>query len=163
MEEPGRADHLLELAERRAGERGRVGVPREQPGRDQVDALVGALGGEDGGDQELERVAVVERGGGVGVEPRQDLDHRLDARGIGRREAAARRSLAARDRALSRRLRTRARTLRRVTRLAGRGARLSALAAPARRRAGAILAGQPGRRFGLAPRARGLAGHREAA
>ena len=49
------------------GERGGVGIAREEPGRDHVDALVRALRREDRGDGELEGVAVVERAARLGV------------------------------------------------------------------------------------------------
>ena len=86
-EEPGRADHRFQLRRLGAGERRGVGVAGEQPGRHQVHALVGALGGENGRDQELERGCEVERGGRFGIEPLEDLDQRLDPRRIGRRDA----------------------------------------------------------------------------
>ena len=44
-----------------------VRVAGEQRGRHQVDANVGTLGREDGGDQQLQRVFVVQRALGVGI------------------------------------------------------------------------------------------------
>ena len=57
-----------------AGQRAGVGVALEEDGRDLVDALVGALRGEDGGDGELEGAAVVERAAGLGVRLLQDVE-----------------------------------------------------------------------------------------
>ena len=45
---------LLQLGRVGVGEGGGVGVAGEQGGRDQVDAHVGALGRQDGGDEQLE-------------------------------------------------------------------------------------------------------------
>jgi len=53
----------------RLGEGGRVGIARKQGGRDQVDPLVGTLGGEDGGDKELQRIGEGESAMGIGIEP----------------------------------------------------------------------------------------------
>ena len=55
----------------------------EQRGRDQIHAGIGALRGEDGGDQELQWVLVVERGGRFRIERPQALVdwHRALARG----------------------------------------------------------------------------------
>jgi len=57
-EEARRADDQLDVREGCSGEGSRVGVALEEAGRHLVDALVRALRGEDGGDGELEGVAV---------------------------------------------------------------------------------------------------------
>ena len=67
-EEAGRLDQLLDLVGIGVGEVGRRRVLREQRGRDHVDALVGALRGEDRRDEQLVRVRVVQRAVRVGVQ-----------------------------------------------------------------------------------------------
>ena len=71
-EETGGFDAFLQLSGRRGGELGRRPVFGEEGGRDLIDAFVGALGAEDGGDEELERVGVVEFAVHVGVGGAQD-------------------------------------------------------------------------------------------
>jgi hypothetical protein len=66
-EETGGADFLFELTGVGVGEMFWRGIFFEERGRDLVDADVGALGGEDGGDEELEGVVVDEFAGGGGV------------------------------------------------------------------------------------------------
>src|SRR5690606_27579268 len=66
-EEAGRVDELFDLLLLRAGQVLWCRVPREEGGRDLVDPLVGALRREDRGDEELERVLVVERALGVRI------------------------------------------------------------------------------------------------
>ncbi len=60
-EEPRRTDELLDVLGVGGGERLRVGIGREERGRDQVDPHVGALRRQDGGHQQLERVLEVQR------------------------------------------------------------------------------------------------------
>lgn len=67
-EESGAADHLLDLLLSRGGQ-ARGGRPAaEQLRGDLIDAAIGALGREDGGQKELERRAEIERTAGGGVE-----------------------------------------------------------------------------------------------
>jgi len=65
--EAGGADRLLQLGRIGVREIVRGAVLLEQVFRDLIDALVGALRGQDGGDQELKWVLEVERHAGVGV------------------------------------------------------------------------------------------------
>ena len=65
---------------RAAGERFRVGIAPEELRRHQVDPRVGALGREDRGAQQLERVAVIELAVRVGVALLQPLEDFLRAR-----------------------------------------------------------------------------------
>ncbi len=67
VEEAGGADVPGELGLVRRGEIADGGVFAEQRRRHHVDALVGALRRENGGDQQLPRAVVVERAGGVGI------------------------------------------------------------------------------------------------
>ena len=78
-EEAGRADGLLELRPVGRGEGGGRRVLGEQGGRDLVDPLVGALGGQDRGHEDLERVPELEGRPAVGEFPAQDGDDRRDA------------------------------------------------------------------------------------
>ncbi len=57
-EEARRPDQLFELRAVGGRQRGRIGIAREEGRRREVDPFVGALGGKDGGRQELERVPV---------------------------------------------------------------------------------------------------------
>ena len=66
-EEPGGLDHRLELGAVGGGVVGGGAVRREQRRRDHVDPGVGALGGQDGRDQQLERRGEVQLAVGVGV------------------------------------------------------------------------------------------------
>ena len=59
-EEAGRLDGLLQFGQRRPGVVGGGAILLEQVRRDQVHALVGALGREDGRHQQFERVGVVQ-------------------------------------------------------------------------------------------------------
>ncbi len=81
-EEARRADDLLDVRDRRRRERAGVGIALEEAGRDLVDAVVGALGGEDRGDGELEGVAVGKGATGLGVGRLQDVEDA--ARALGR-------------------------------------------------------------------------------
>ena len=71
-EEAGGLDQLLQFRPVGSGVRGGVGIAGEDHRRDQVDALVGALCGQDGGHQQLEWVAEIELDMGVGIGGRQD-------------------------------------------------------------------------------------------
>src|SRR5262249_12017483 len=73
--EAGRADRRLELPRRALGEGARVGVLREEPGRDEVDARVGALRRQDGRDEQLGRARVGQRAGRVAVLAREARDN----------------------------------------------------------------------------------------
>ncbi len=66
--ETGGADEGLEVLLRNGGVIGCGAATLEEVLGDEVDALVGALRGEDGGDEELERVRVVELAMGIGVD-----------------------------------------------------------------------------------------------
>src|SRR5690348_11769932 len=87
-EEARRADLALELL--RPGLRQRVGswIRLEQTGRDHVDALVGALRRENGGDQQLERRVEVERDLGVGISALEGVED-LARAGLLRRQRLA--------------------------------------------------------------------------
>ena len=78
-EEPRRPNDLLDLGQLRRREVFRGGITGEERGRHRVHPLVRALGGEDGGDQEFERVAVVEFAIGVGIDLRQPVEDRARA------------------------------------------------------------------------------------
>ena len=78
-EEAGRLDHLLELGPVGGGVRGGVGIAREDQRRDQIDPLVGALGRQDGGHQQLERGGEVELDVGVGIGRGEDAVDRAGA------------------------------------------------------------------------------------
>jgi hypothetical protein len=65
--EAGRPEVVLQLGERGLGEGAGVGVLGEQAGGDLVDALVGGLGGEDGGHEQLQGRVPVELVACVGV------------------------------------------------------------------------------------------------
>jgi len=73
-EETGRMDDEFEFAGRRGGKVSGGVVAREKGGCDLVDADVGALGAEDGGDEKLERVGVFEGATVVGVGASQGGD-----------------------------------------------------------------------------------------
>ena len=79
-EEAGGADDFFEVFLPRGGHAFGVGEFLEKGGGHQVDAHVGALRGEDGGDEELECALVVEFTMGVGVGGAEDFQ---DARGAG--------------------------------------------------------------------------------
>jgi hypothetical protein len=59
-EEPGGINDLLDVGRVRGGERLGIGVGAEELRRDLVDRFVGALGGQDCRDEQLERLGVVE-------------------------------------------------------------------------------------------------------
>ncbi len=65
-EEAGGLDLRLEFFGREGGEILRSGVAREKRGGDHVHARIGALGGEDGGDQQFPGAVVGEGAGGAG-------------------------------------------------------------------------------------------------
>ena len=72
--QPDRANQFLQLALPAFGDAARVGKAREQRPGNEVDARVGALRGEDGHNQQAERVVVVlERAGNVGIQRLQPL------------------------------------------------------------------------------------------
>ena len=77
--ESSRANHYFQFAGRRGGEVGGGPVFREERGRNFVDAFVGALGAEDGGDEKLERIVVLQCALGVGVGSAQPGQEFLDA------------------------------------------------------------------------------------
>jgi hypothetical protein len=61
------------------------GILGEQAGRHFVDALIGALGGKNGGHQQFPRVAMMEGAGGGGVhfvQAAQDFGHALLSAGL---------------------------------------------------------------------------------
>ena len=64
VEEAGAADIVGQNLRAHRREIRRRGVLGEQAGRHFVDALIGALGGKNGGHQQLPRVVMVERAGG---------------------------------------------------------------------------------------------------
>ncbi len=66
-EEAGGADERFKLGQGSGGHVLWRGIGAEERGRDQVDAGVGALGGEDGGDRELPGAGVVQRADDAGV------------------------------------------------------------------------------------------------
>ena len=78
-EEAGRANVLLQLLHRDRQVILRSPIPGEERRGHHVDALVGALRGENGGDQQLERGSEIERAGGVRVGRRQALADGMDA------------------------------------------------------------------------------------
>ncbi len=80
-EEAGGFDDLLDGRGVGFGERGGSGEEAEELGRDHVDAHVGGLRGEDGGDGELEGVAVVEGADDVGVGLAEGVEDGADAVG----------------------------------------------------------------------------------
>ena len=92
-EETGRADDVLDLgAARHRPGFPRWGIARRAAGVTQVDALVGALGGEDGGHGQLEGVAILEGAtalpgglapGGRGSRPAQPARTGLDGEPFG--------------------------------------------------------------------------------
>ena len=71
-EEAGGADEVFEVFLLGGGHAFGIGVFLEEGGGHQVDAHVGALRGEDGGDEELEGAVVVEFAVGVGVGGAED-------------------------------------------------------------------------------------------
>ena len=71
-EEAGGTDEVFEVFLARGGHAFGVRVFLEEGGGHQVDAHVGALRGEDGGDEELEGAVVVEFAVGVGVGGAED-------------------------------------------------------------------------------------------
>ena len=66
-EETCGADERFKFARRRGREIGSGAVLVEQRGRDHVDAFIGALRTENGGDQKLERVVVTQSATEIGV------------------------------------------------------------------------------------------------
>ena len=71
--EAGRADEFLDVFLRGGGHARCVGKLLEKRGGDHVDAFVGALRGEDGGNEKLESASVIERTMGVRVGAAQNL------------------------------------------------------------------------------------------
>ena len=67
VEKASGVDVAGQLGQIGRGEIARRGVLGEQRGRDLVDALVGALRREDGGNKQLPRVVVTQGAGGAGV------------------------------------------------------------------------------------------------
>ena len=65
--EPGGVDHPLQLRLGDAGEGGGVRAAGKEGGGDLVHPLIGALGGKDGGDEELEGRGEMKRAVGVGI------------------------------------------------------------------------------------------------
>src|SRR5512139_1371130 len=82
-EEAGGAHGLLHLLLRSLRERGGPGVRAEQPGRHAVHPLVGALSGEDGGDQQFEGVPVFQQYPRAGVRAAQEGEDLLHGGGHG--------------------------------------------------------------------------------
>ena len=74
-EEAGGADEVFDVFLLRGGESFGVGVFFKEGGRHHVDADVGALRGEDGGDEELEGARVVEFTMGVGIGLPEDFQN----------------------------------------------------------------------------------------
>ena len=68
-EKAGGADHVLQLGAVGLRERGGIGITAEEGRSDHVDALVGTLGGQDGGDQELQWIGEGQGAMRVGIEP----------------------------------------------------------------------------------------------
>ena len=77
--EAGRADDRLKFARLNFGKGLGIGTSREKRGSDHIYALIGALRGEDGGDEELERMMKIEAATGVGIKPFQLGDDFLGA------------------------------------------------------------------------------------
>ncbi len=90
-EEAGGLDDSFDAGEWSGGEGGGVGKLRKEPGSHHVDADVGALGGEDGGDKELEWPLVVEFAVGVGISLFQNGKDLRHAAGAWRRDGHGRR------------------------------------------------------------------------
>lgn len=74
-EKAGGADEVFDVFLLRGGESFGVGVFFKEGGRHHVDADVGALRGEDGGDEELEGARVVEFTMGVGIGLPEDFQN----------------------------------------------------------------------------------------
>ena len=74
-EEAGRADECLELRPVRPAPGLRVGIAAEERRGHHVDPHIGALGREDGRDQELEPVAMMQRTGDVGIQLLESTNH----------------------------------------------------------------------------------------
>ena len=72
--EAGGADEGFEFLLRDGGVVGRSAAAREEVFGDDIDPFIGALGGEDGGDEEFERVRMVEFAVGVGVDGREPFE-----------------------------------------------------------------------------------------
>ncbi len=70
----GGADDGLEFLLRNLSVVGCGTAALEEVFGDDVDPLIGALGGEDGGDEEFERIRVIELAVGVGVDGREPLE-----------------------------------------------------------------------------------------
>lgn len=80
-EKAGRPDPLLELTLGHLGEIARGAQPPKETRGHLVHAGIGALGGENERDQQLERRAKVEGQAGIGMGPRQGGDERADRGG----------------------------------------------------------------------------------
>ena len=81
--EAGGADEFFNGLDGGFGHGFRGGIGREELGGDHVDAGVGALGGEDGGDEKLPGGFVDEGALGVGVGFAEDFEDGFDAVGFG--------------------------------------------------------------------------------
>ena len=79
-EEAGAANHGLEFGGRRAGEIDRAAVALKQRRGDEIDAFVRALCAENGGDEQLERVVVVQGTARVGIRGAQAAKDRAATR-----------------------------------------------------------------------------------
>ena len=75
VEEAGGADEVFDVFLPGGGERFGVGIFFEEGGRHEVDPHVGALGRENGGDEELEGALVVQLAVGVGIGGAQSLQN----------------------------------------------------------------------------------------
>jgi hypothetical protein len=73
-EEAGGADEVFDILLLCGGKRSGVRVFFEERGRHHVDAHVGALRGQNGGNEELERAVVVQLAMGVGVGRAEDAE-----------------------------------------------------------------------------------------
>ena len=82
-EKAGGADHVLQLGAVGLRERGGIGIAAEERRSDHVNALVGALGREDGGDQELQWIGEGEGAMRVGIEPGKGPDNATGTAGQG--------------------------------------------------------------------------------
>ena len=66
-EKTGGMDHLLQFARVGRGKGPRIRIAPEQSGRHQVHPLIGTLGRENGSDQKLERIGIVQSTVGLGI------------------------------------------------------------------------------------------------
>src|SRR5437763_5258567 len=77
--ETGRADHLLQRCRRRLGVVRGAAIFREKRRGDRIDTLVGALRGENRGDEKLERIAEIELAMRLRINYRQCFDQSPDS------------------------------------------------------------------------------------